>query len=47
MNDNFLAEKDHIVRYVKPSHIDNNGKVSFESFRLDLNRPNETGLSVN
>ena len=44
--DNLPAE-DHIVRYVKPSMIQDDGTADGSDFRLRPTRPDETGLSVN
>lgn len=41
-----LPNEDHIVRYVKPSSIDE-GEVDGSEFRLRPNRPDDTGVSVN
>ena len=41
-----LPNDSHIVRYVKPSSIDE-GKVDGSEFRLRPNRPDDTGVSVN
>ena len=38
---------DHIVRYVKPSMIQDDGTADGSDFRLRPTRPDETGLSVN
>lgn len=42
-----LPEGDHIVRYVKPSMIQDDGTADGSDFRLRPTRPDETGLSVN
>jgi len=42
-----LPAADHIVRYVKPSMIEEDGTANGGEFRLRPNRPDETGLSVN
>lgn len=42
-----LPAADHIVRYVKPSMIEEDGAPNGSEFRLRPNRPDETGLSVN
>lgn len=42
-----LPATDHIVRYVKPSMIEEDGAPNGSEFRLRPNRPDETGLSVN
>lgn len=42
-----LPAADHIVRYVKPSMIEEDGTPNGSEFRLRPNRPDETGLSVN
>ena len=39
-----LPDDAHIIRYISPSRIDENGNVNGKAFRL---RPNENGLSVN
>ena len=39
-----LPDNAHIVRYISPSRVDENGNVNGKAFRL---RPNENGLSVN
>lgn len=39
-----LPDDAHIVRYISPSRVDENGVVNGKAFRL---RPNENGLSVN
>lgn len=39
-----LPDDAHIIRYISPSRIDENGSVNGKAFRL---RPNENGLSVN
>lgn len=44
--DNLPAE-DHIVRYVKPSMIQDDGTADGSDFRLRPTRPDETGLSLN
>ena len=41
---NKLSEDSHVVRYVKPTEILDDGSVDGSAFRL---KPNETGLSVN
>lgn len=46
MTGNKLPNEDHIVRYVKPSSIDE-GEVDGSEFRLRPHRPDETGVSVN
>ena len=46
MRDN-IPEGDHIVRYVKPSMIQDDGTADGSDFRLRPTRPDETGLSVN
>lgn len=46
MTDDPLPNEDHIVRYVKPSSIDD-GEVDGSEFRLRPHRPDETGVSVN
>lgn len=42
-----LPAADHIVRYVKPSMIQEDGTANGADFRLRPNRPDETGVSVN
>lgn len=42
-----LPTGDQIVRYVKPSMIQEDGTVDGSDFRLRSARPDETGLSVN
>tara|TARA_R110002096_G_scaffold46313_2_gene123601 strand:- start:2007 stop:2459 length:453 start_codon:yes stop_codon:yes gene_type:complete len=42
-----LPLADHIVRYVKPSMIEEDGTANGAEFRLRSRRPDETGLSVN
>jgi hypothetical protein len=42
-----LPSVDHIVRYVKPSMIEEDGTANGADFRLRPNRPDETGVSVN
>jgi hypothetical protein len=42
-----LPEDDHVVRYVKPSAIQEDGTVDGSEFRLRPHRPDETGVSVN
>lgn len=42
-----LPAGDHIVRYVKPSMIGEDGTANGAEFCLRLNHPDETGLSVN
>lgn len=42
-----LPAADHIVRYVKPSMIEEDGTANGGEFRLRPHRPDETGLSVN
>ena len=39
-----LPDDAHVVRYISPSRVDENGTVNGKAFRL---RPNENGLSVN
>ena len=45
--DTDLPAEDHIVRYVKPSMVREDGTADGSDFRLRPNRPDETGLSVN
>ncbi len=47
MRDDDLPSGDHIVRYVKPSMIQEDGTADGQDFRLRPARPGETGLSVN
>ena len=42
-----LPTDDQIVRYVKPSMIQDDGTADGSEFRLRASRPDETGLSVN
>ena len=42
-----LPPDDHIVRYVKPSMIQENGVADGSNFRLRPARPDEKGLSIN
>ena len=42
-----LPADDHIVRYVKPSMIREDGTADGSDFRLRPHRPDESGLSVN
>ena len=42
-----LPEMDHVVRYVKPSMILEDGIVDGSEFCLRATRPDETGVSVN
>lgn len=42
-----LPAADHVVRYVKPTLIQEDGTVNGADFRLRPNRPDETGVSVN
>jgi hypothetical protein len=42
-----LPAADHIVRYIKPSMIEEDGTANGADFRLRPNRPDETGVSVN
>ena len=42
-----LPAGDHIVRYVKPSMIQEDGTADGSDFRLRTSRPDEKGLSVN
>jgi hypothetical protein len=41
-----LPDDDHIVRYVKPTSIREDGAVDGSEFRLRPNRPDDTGVSV-
>ena len=47
MKRNNLPADDHIVRYVKPSMIQEDGTADGSDFRLRACRPDEKGLSVN
>lgn len=47
MTNNDLPTDDHIVRYVKPSMIQEDGTADGSDFRLRPQRPDESGLSVN
>ena len=47
MKGNDLPADDHVVRYVKPSMILEDGVVDGSDFRVRAVRPDETGLSVN
>ena len=42
-----LPAADHIVRYIKPSMVQEDGAANGADFRLRPDRPDETGLSVN
>lgn len=42
-----IPPSSHIVRYVKPSMIQEDGTADGSDFRLRYPRPEETGLSVN
>jgi len=42
-----LWSEEHIVRYVKPSMVREDGTANGMDFQLRPNRPDETGLSVN
>lgn len=42
-----LPAADHVVRYVKPSMIQEDGTADGADFRLRPNRPDDTGVSVN
>ena len=44
--DDLLAD-DHIVRYVKPNMIQEDGTPDGSGFRLRPERPDEPGLSIN
>ena len=48
MDDSFtdLPNYDHIVRYLGPKKIRNDGSADGSGFRLRIDRPDETGLSV-
>ena len=43
MTGNDLPNADHVVRYIRPSSVRENGKINGREFCL---RQNETGLSV-
>ncbi len=47
MKGNELPADDHVVRYVKPSMILEDGVVDGSDFRVRAIRPDEAGLSVN
>lgn len=47
MKGNDLATDDHVVRYIKPSMILEDGTPDGSDFRLRTFRPDELGLSVN
>ena len=47
MTDEDLPESDHIVRYIKPTMVRENGNPDGSSFVLRANRRDESGLSVN
>lgn len=47
MKGDSLPRDDQIVRYVKPSMIQDDGAADGSGFHLRPNRPDETGLSVN
>ena len=42
-----LPAGDHVVRYVKPSMIQEDGTPDGSEFRLRSDRPDDSGLSVN
>ena len=42
-----LPNGDHIVRYVKPTMVQDDGTADGSDFRLRASRPDEEGLSVN
>ena len=42
-----IPQADHIVRYVKPSMVQDDGTADGSDFRLRPTRPDGTGLSVN
>ncbi|MXZ55380.1 MAG: hypothetical protein F4227_08790 [Gammaproteobacteria bacterium] len=42
-----LPEKDHIVRYVKPTALREDGSADGSAFLLRLNHKDDAGLSVN
>ncbi len=42
-----LPNRDHVVRYVKPSMVREDGTVDGADFRLRPHRPDDIGLSVN
>ena len=41
-----LPDEDHFVRYAKPTGIREDSTVDGSEFRLRLNRPDDTGVSV-
>ena len=47
MNGDELSDQDHVVRYVKPTMVREDGTVDGGDFRLRPHRPDDTGLSVN
>ena len=47
MTGNDLPDDSHVVRYVKPTLIREDGKVDGNAFCLSARRPDDTGLSVN
>ncbi len=47
MKNRHLPDCDHIVRYIKPSEIENGIVNGAEAFCLSPSRPGEKGLSVN
>ena len=47
MKGDYLSTDDHIVRYIKPSLLGEDGKADGVNFSLRGSQPDETGLSVN
>ena len=47
MTVNDLPAEDHVVRYIKPSMVREDGTADGSDFRLRPHRPDESGLSVN
>ena len=41
-----LPDHDHVVRYVKPSMVEEDGAANGADFRLRPHRPDDSGLSV-
>ena len=46
MSGNDLPDDDHVVRYVKPTSVRTDGKVSGSAFCLRAHRPDDVRLSV-
>jgi len=42
-----LGRQEHVVHYIKPRFVDDDGRPNAAAFRLRRDRPDETGLSVN